>query len=159
MGVREERPKALYLVRLWRSGSERLAVGGEVIDFDDYTVFAYYMLRHGKLVDTRGMRWCRDVYDAGCVTFSIPCPNLCDGVGGYIYGSVDYVVRARGAPGVLIPSKDEHMKLLEEGRIIDLTPEKHLSAFLAFRELRRRCLDMQDRLRKFLEEVVRSANI
>jgi len=146
-------PKALYLVKLWRSGGGRLAVGGEVIDFDDYTVFAYYMLRYGKLINVGGLRWCTDMYDGDCVRLLIPCPNLPDGIDGYLLGSVDFTPRARNALGILIPSKDEHERLLKEGKVIDLTPEKHLSSFLAFRELRKRCLEMQDKLRKLLGEV------
>jgi len=146
-------PKALYLVKLWRVGNVELVVGDEVIEFADYVVFAYYMLRYGKLINVGGLRWCTDIYDGDCVRLLVPCPNLPDGIDGYLLGSVDFTPRARNALGILIPSKDEQETLLKEGKVIDLTPEEHLSSFLACRELRKRCLEMQDKLRKLLEEV------
>ena len=157
--IGENKPKAFCLVKLWKPDSEVVRVGGEVIELTDYIIFAYYMLRYGKLVDVEGLRWCSDIWDYDCVRFSIPCPNLSDSTDKYIYGSVDYVVRARNIPGILMPSKDEHIKLLEEGRIVDLTPEKHLSAFLVFKKIRSKYLELRERIKKFATEVERNAGI
>jgi len=155
----ENRPKALCLVKLWKHGSGVVRVGGEVVELTDYIIFAYYMLRYGKLMDTEGLRWCNDIWDYDCVRFYIPCPNISDSVDGYIYGSVDYVVKAHSMLGEMMPSKDEHIKLFEEGRVVDLTPEKHLSTFLVFKKIRSKYLELREKIKKFAAEVEKNADI
>ena len=143
-------PRVLYLVRLWRFDMKDLRSIADVCDNveDEYVIFAYYLLRYGKL---RDLRWCEDIYEGDCVHFYIPLDDL---VGdGYVYGVVSYAVRPKGVFGVVVPGWSESRGLISEGKVIDLTPEKYGDAFRAFAEVRKRCRDVICRVKEIVSNV------